>query len=163
MTASDVAILPLAALAKMDNAELFRQSFENWGTTSPRILWPLLILLAVVLALMTVMWGVERRRRRGGRPATRPIAVFRALARELGLTWTDQWLLIRIAHHQKLPTPMTLLLAAGTLDHHARQYAMSINLLRRSLALNRAEAIRHRLFGVTPGTPAVLPAGAEPA
>src|SRR5690606_27778682 len=88
------------------------------------------LFLALVGALSLRHWWRTRRER------PTPVLTFMALARQLGLSLSDQWLLIRLSMRQKLPTPITLVLSPGTLRHHARAAAARLG-HRRSAKLMR--------------------------
>lgn len=79
---------------------------------------------------------------------TRPLLTFHRFARQLGLSWMDQWLLWRIAHQQHLPSPLTLILSPLTLRHHAAVFLsdLEISRPRRSAIMLRVAAMRRAMF-----------------
>jgi len=99
---------------------------EQWSFSAKHLM-PVTPILVVVVLLTTVMiligcWrsGIFRRLR----PTS--LQIFRQVIHDLGLARGEVSLLIRIAHHQHLPSPLTLMLSAATLEHHAQAYAQSI-------------------------------------
>ncbi|MGB0766389.1 MAG: hypothetical protein ACPGYV_01620 [Phycisphaeraceae bacterium] len=81
------------------------------------------LLLVGVGATLTAIVVVSLRRRwlkRQENPS--PFVLFSAIARKAGLNWKDRLLLVRIAKANRLPTPITLLLARGALRHYAEAY-----------------------------------------
>ena len=83
--------------------------------------WELLV--TGIGALLVVIMVVSLRRwwqRRHVDPS--PMELFGAIARKAGLTWRDRLLLWRIARACKLPTPIALLLARGSLRHYGDLY-----------------------------------------
>jgi len=106
-------------------------------------------LLFAVLALFTLsllaMWLFRRYQERHLR--SRPMQTFNHLAAELGMTLADQWLLVRIARAENLPSPLTLLLSHATLHHHAHSYAQRLSPRRRARIRRTLHALTETLFG----------------
>ncbi len=98
----------------------------------------LLMLLLVVLSM--------RKLRDRAEASSAPMLVFRRVAEHAGVSLSDQWLLIRIARQQQLPTPLALLLSPGTLMHHGAAYAAGLSDRRRRVTLIRLDALRQELF-----------------
>lgn len=79
-----------------------------------------------------------------------PLLIFNRVAGRCELGLSDQWLLWRIARHQSLPTPLTLMLARSTLGHHGRAFVKSRAPWRRAPLMGRLEQIRRTLFADCP-------------
>jgi len=124
------------ALDRPPRDEVFRQLAEHWDGQAVLPLPWVLIALALLLLLLSGLSVAHWWRRRDSRPA--PWRVFRRVTDELGLEWSQRWLLWRIARRQELPTPLTLLISPGTLTHHAEAYAAACG-------ARRAEAVRDRV------------------
>jgi hypothetical protein len=120
---------------KLDSGELLR-------------LTPMIIVFGAILGTIALIhaWRWIQKRRR----APAPVRVFHRISDELGLTWKDQLLLIRIAHQQVLPSPLALLLSPRTLDHHGSSYVESLTDRQRDKAASRVQSIHQRLFGSAP-------------
>lgn len=76
-----------------------------------------------------------------------PTVLYSAIARKAGLGWRDRFLLWRISRAFNLPTPITLMLARGTLRHYSTLYLSNrsgYTTQRTGLRLARIEAT---LFG----------------
>ena len=104
----------------------------------------LLLLLISSLSLYR-LWRTRDQR-------STPLLVFHRLAKQFGLSLRDQWLLYRIARQQTLPTPLTLMLARDTLEHHARAYAQGHTSARAQTLSQHIDTIAHTLFGDAPTT-----------
>jgi len=85
-----------------------------------------------------------------------PIRTFNRLARGLGLSLSDRWLMARIAYQQQLPTPLTLVLSGKTLSHYAHLYARSLSTHRHAKVMARVGAIHRTLFA-EPSQPVETP------
>ena len=98
---------------------------QHWSSNSAQLIptrWMLgLVVLAVGVLLVWLV--VERVRRRY--PRVTPLMIFYDLGDELGLSLGDRWLLFRVAHSQRLETPLTLVLSPGTLEHYGERYAQT--------------------------------------
>lgn len=95
--------------------------------------------------LMLAIWGWRRSRQSHLRSA--PMAVFHRMANHLNLDLQQQWLLVRIARQQALPTPLTLMLSDATLAHHAGEYARQAPPRKQRDLSARVAAISRTLFG----------------
>lgn len=115
---------------------------EHWGQTT----LPLSIIL-ISVGLVAILLGVLSAMRvyRSRRQRSMPLVTFHRLARGCGLSLTDQWLLWRVARHQALPTPLTLMLSTRTLHHHVRQYLTECSRPKQKRVLHRTGAIRTQL------------------
>jgi hypothetical protein len=126
--------------------ERARHIFGNWPQSNDvfpasTLGWILLALLMVLLAIWLKQWYKNR-------PIDpTPNRLFRKLARQLQLGLWDQWLLLRIAREQQLPSPLTLLLSRSTLLHHGSAYAAEVVAVRSPWIRKRVEKIAVRLFG----------------
>jgi len=107
--------------------------------------WPVLLGFAVLLILIAVLY--VRRLHQLRQLQSLPLATFVQIATALNIALTDQWLLLRIARHDALSTPLTLLLSPTTLRHHAQHYLSSIAVWRRTRASRRLGAIEQMVFG----------------
>lgn len=101
-------------------------------------------LLSVIGLVVGSLWLRDHWRSRHVRSA--PLLTFIYVARTLGLSPADCWLLIRIARQQNLPSPLTLILSDNTLQWHGRQYADSVVPFRRSALQRRLRTISACLF-----------------
>ncbi len=137
--------LPLAAVLADARLEHLHAIRNHWGDLLVPLTWAggVAAVAGVLLAAVALHHWL---RRRGQEP--RPRAVFRAVARRLGLSLAEQWLLIRIARAQSLPGPLTLLLSRRTLRLHARRWAADLPVSRRRSVLRRVREVRRRLVGV---------------
>ena len=106
-----------------------------------------LLLVGLGLILITIV-GVSLRRwwlARQDDPS--PLVLYSAIARKAGLSWSDRFVLWRIARASQLPSPIALLLARGALRHYANNFARRLtprSAQRLQARLNRIEA---ELFG----------------
>ncbi len=120
---------------------------QQWQLTGKDLipLWPLLIALAVALGVLLYL----RVRRRGGLRGMRakPITIFYSVLEKSGLNVADKKLLVRLAHQQELPGPLTLLLSQGTFNHHTAAYLESIDPDRRDKLNERINRVRRVVFG----------------
>ena len=99
------------------------------------------------LLLGTVIAGLWAwRRYRAGSIKSTPMMIFHQLARGLGISATDEWLLIRISHHESLPTPLTLLLSPTTFEHHTHAYLNTLPDKRRSRVATQVTGLKRFLF-----------------
>ena len=96
----------------------------------------------VIVVISTISWY---RRHKTRHLRSHPSAVFRRAAREARLSFSQQMLLWRIARQQALPTPLTLLLSATTLRHHASAYASTKSKEAEQMVLAHVEEIRNRM------------------
>ena len=117
-------------------AEQVMQSFGDGWVLPPG--WVFICVLGIA-ALLFGLWGWQRRQRRAADPDA--LDVYDDIARRIRLPHADRSLLVNIAAHQKLPSPLTLLLSSATLTHHGRYYV-------ESLPAWRQPAVRARLSGV---------------
>ncbi len=100
----------------------------------------LLVVLAILLPMAAHHYYRQRRLR------AKPLATFQRVAGDIGLSLRDRWLLLKIARHEALPSPLTLLLSRATLHHHARQYAQGLVVSRRLKVMRRVAALRQMLY-----------------
>jgi len=101
-------------------------------------------ILAAIAAVSLYRWW----QRRNDDPT--PLVLFSAIARKAGLSWGERLLLWRIARRQKLDSPIALLLARGTLRHHANLFAQHLSPRGKDQLTHRIEKLSERLFGPTP-------------
>ena len=116
---------------------------HHWGDLLVPLTWAGSV-AAVAAAVLGAVALQHWLRKRGREP--QPVAVFHAVARRLGLSWAEQWLLLRIARAQALPSPLTLLLSRRTLRVHAGRWAAELPVSRRRGVLRRVRRVRQRLM-----------------
>lgn len=144
----------------LDNAELedgrleriakgvFQDAFQHIGDTFP--VTAAILVCAGLLLLMAAAWGWQRHKQRHLR--SEPMLTFHQVAGSMGLSLKQQWLLVRIARGEALPTPLTLMLSSATLTHHARRFAESTGTRRPSAIGDEVASIGRVLFGKSPAT-----------
>ena len=99
------------------------QISEHWGSRQViAVEWVLVaagLLLLIIAALSLRSWWMTRHLRAS------PLRVFNQVAVKCGLTARERLLLWRIARHQGLPSPLTLMVCPITFGHHGRAYCRS--------------------------------------
>jgi len=130
-------------LSRDEYAQVMRDTFGGNKFDVP--VSGLLMTLGALVCLLVVLYLIKKWKRR--REQSRPINVFKRVAKRVGIHPADQHLLMRIARHQNLPSPLTLLLSATTLRHHAHYYAEAQPARQRTQIMSRIAAIRRDLFG----------------
>ncbi len=127
------------------SALFWREASKHWGSDAVTpVHWIVIaagILLTFLGLLLVVRWWHRRHLR------SHPWGVFHHVAGAVGLSWSDRWLLMRIARQQKLPTPLTLVLSGRTLRMHGRAFAAVQPPWRRAVIMQRVASIRRDLFG----------------
>ena len=118
---------------------------QRGGDTIP-IGW-FFVAAAALAASVGAVWCARWYRRHRARPG--PLWIFHSVARAIGLNLGDQWLLIRVARQQQLPSALTLLLSPGTLAFHGADYAKSVAPQRREAMQRRLAEVAHGLFSRT--------------
>lgn len=124
------------------------EMFANWqwiNNSDPLMspLWAVVamsVIVLVMLVLKIMKWRRSHDRQDG------PLLVFHQIAKQLELDITTQWLLIRVAQQQNLPTPLTLLICDSTFTHHAKAYIKSLPDHRQKTTLDQLSRTRHHLF-----------------
>ena len=106
---------------------------------------PVAIALGILL-LFAGIYQLVRMLRKPGATKSMKRTVFTALADELGLSIRQQWLLVRVAQQQALPTALALLLSADTYTHHSRKYVQHLPPKAGEVANHQLDAIRRRVF-----------------
>jgi len=101
--------------------------------------------VAVGLVCVAGAW-VAWRRYRTRDQRSHPGAVFRHIARRVGLGWFDRRLLTSIAREQQLPSPITLLLSSATFSHHADAHAQDMPTARAARFHARCARLKRSLF-----------------
>ena len=119
------------------------KNFDSSGAMNWR--WIAVAGSAVALVVLG-LWLWKRSQSRDLRTA--PILTFRRVAAALGLGLSDQLMLIRIARHEALPSPLTLVLSPATLAHHASHYTERLSPPLRPHVLARVASISTALFGM---------------
>ncbi len=75
-----------------------------------------------------------------------PYVIFHRLAHANGLSIAQEWLLIRLARRQNLPSALTLILSGDTLAHHARAVAADTPPRRGRVMLKHVNRVHQILF-----------------
>jgi hypothetical protein len=120
------------------------KNFDSSGAMN----WSWIAVAGTGVALILLgLWLWQRSRSRHLRTA--PILTFRRVAAALGLGLSDQLMLIRIARHEVLPSPLTLVLSPATLAHHATHYTEHLSAPQRPDVLSRVANLSKALFGET--------------
>jgi len=134
------------AIGQSDRLDALREYFVKGDPSS---VWPGLPWLGAVAAmLLALLWIAHvrwERPRRAARP--HPHRLFGKLLRELGLPFSDRFLLRRIARHARLDNPSLILLSPQLMARYAHRWAGLIaadGLKRRGLS--KTDAICRRLF-----------------
>jgi hypothetical protein len=135
--------------APTDPSEFVREIARHWNGGGMVDLSAGVLVFAGVVLLVLALWMWKRHR--GEDAPSRPMAVFRRVAGKVALSIGEQVLLTRIARQQKLPTPLTLLLSSGTLQHHGQRYAESLPESQRRNALARIARVGRKVFGDASG------------
>jgi hypothetical protein len=135
MHALPITILLLASRSRLENLQReFQQGF------SPEGLRQLTLFLASLGAAALLLWGAAHwLQRRGGMSANRPLGLFLRLSKAHGLSWSDRWLLWRLARSHRLRAPARLFLEPERFDASRLPPA-----LRRHAP--RLEGLQERLF-----------------
>ena len=105
----------LTNVSPSDVSDKFNQGIQH------DIPWELL-LVGIGVTLTAIVIVSLRRRWQGRHQDPGPMVLYSAIARKAGLGWRDRVLLWRISKTFDLPTPITLLLARGTLRHYRELY-----------------------------------------
>ena len=119
---------------------------NEWRLSSDSLLSLKPFLIAVVISAVVLaavwMWrnGKLLRLRSGS------VQIFHDVVKGFGLTATDKWLLIRVAHQQDLPSPITLILSESTFEHHTQAYTSSVSSYQRTKIKPKMDRIRHLIF-----------------
>lgn len=110
--------------------------------------WAVLFTIAGLTAVLAT--GVSLHRRlKAGPDGLAPRSAFLRYSKRLGLNWRDRLLLWRVARAAKLPTPLALLVASGTLYHHGRQFAAGLSANRRQAVHKHLAAIQRQAFSAS--------------
>ncbi|MBI1338379.1 MAG: hypothetical protein GC164_15665 [Phycisphaera sp.] len=134
---------PARSWGGLENAtDVFKPEYFNGNL----LINPLHFVFGVTGVLLLVLAFWLRRRHQTRHERSAPIRIFHDVARQLGLSWPQQWLLFRIAKENHLPSPLALLLSGSTLNHYARLYAQNVTAYRRLKFLEEVRAIKHKLF-----------------
>ncbi len=111
----------------------------------------LLIAAGAILLLLSALSIVNWWKHRGEH--SHPLLVFSSTAHVVGLSYRQRWTLLRMAHHQSLASPLTLMLSPTTFDHYAKGYLVSRLSWRREPARRQLNSIRTALFSDLPHPP----------
>jgi hypothetical protein len=136
--------------AQHNRSESFREGFRSRGTTGHDDVY---LGLLIVAALVAGMWAISRlvglRRKRRGYNS--PWRLFWALCKAHRLSWSDSWLLRRVARNQGLRDPGRLFLEAQLWEekHLGPRFA---------LEHPRLKALRNQIFRAAAPNAPVEPA-----
>lgn len=143
-----VSTFPVSLLQARESGKLadWRVLKDNWSFTGKHLMpaWSFFIIATILILVIMSLW--LWRRYQTGQLRSSPLMIFHHVARRRGLSLADQWLLIRIAKHQSLPTPLTLLLSSRTLRCHASHYVRDLRPTRRGQARRRIDALDRTLY-----------------
>jgi hypothetical protein len=153
-------------LAEHSRSESFRESFRTRGATGHD---DMLLGLLIVATLVAGMWAVSRllglRRQRRGHNS--PWRLFWALCKAHHLTWSDSWLLRRLARDQRLHDPGRLFLETERWEEknlgprfaqqHGRLNALRAQIFGTAKAKVVAEPVARSSRPATPSTPPLFP------
>ena len=99
------------------------------------------IVFVLLSTVSIVQWWKHRHEH------SHPWLIFMSTARFAGLGFREQWTLFRIAHQQKISSPLTLMLSPGTFDHHVKAHLDTCPGWRREARRRTSQSIRDHLFG----------------
>ncbi len=135
----------LAALSQNDRwSQTVRYFVDHWHSDRLMSVRTILGLLTGLLLVLFVLRMWQRHKTQASR--ARPAATFLAVAWSLRLRWRDQWLLLRVARQQRLPSALTLLLSPATLQHHAQRYVATLARHRRPSMHTRMSGLHRTLY-----------------
>jgi hypothetical protein len=103
------------------------------------------LVLTVVAVLLLIRWLVERTRVL--RRQMTPVRPFLRVAEDISLDWTSRWWLMRVARHNGLRSPLTLLMSRQTMRHHVRRYADRFPADRAERIMGQLQRVERRVFG----------------
>ena len=101
---------------------------------------------AAGLACIAAAWFAWRRHQTR-HLRSHPGAVFRHVARQVGLGWLDRRRLADLARARSLSSPITLLLSPETFAHHADAHAAELPLSRATRFRGQCDRLGRRIFG----------------
>lgn len=139
---------PKPVIAKPDLSVVSQHASDTAGLIPTH--W-LLIAAGVVLLILSGLSIANWWKHRGEH--AHPLLVFSTTAQLAGLSYRNQWTLLRMAHHQSLRSPLTLMLSPDTFDHHARAYLDSRLNWRQEPVRRQLQSIRETLFSDLPNPP----------
>lgn len=120
--------------------------WDQRGGDTLSMVWFFIAAAGLVASVGTV-WLARWYHRHHARPS--PLWIFHGVAQAIGLNLADQWLLIRVAKQQQLPSALTLLLSPDTLAFHGADHIRSIAPPRREAMRRRLAKVAHSLFSRT--------------
>ncbi len=136
---------------------------RNWGELPEVVSWEVLsqqwrlrssdlipiesVIVVVTFLTTAFVMMLYWRRRRMQKPKQAPGKLLSQVVEGFGLTSADIRLLVRVAHQQELPSPITLLLSEATFDHHIHQHVESGHTRAKKRIQSRLDRIRQILFG----------------
>ena len=136
---------PAWLLAQSSDRASLREIREGFREARWEMPWQAMALvlgatLLVLAAISARRWWLHRYDQPG------PAMLFSAIARKVGLSWTDRLLLWRIARHAELSSPIALLLARGALKTHAQAYYSRMRPHAKQRTARRIDAIHAILY-----------------
>ena len=129
----------------VDLSEVSRSIVEGRGDVPFNLLLLALGLFLLLLSGVSLFRAVT-----GGRWRKRPSWLAWQLARRVGLSFGELWLLHRIARHETLPSALVLMLSPSTLEHHSQQFTHGMSGDAKARYRAKIERIRHKIFGDMP-------------
>lgn len=121
---------------------------KHWKLSTEDLNIPLWPLVAAGVMIAGVVLGVWAWRQFGGASScSAGVMTFHRIAKQIGVSLGDQWLLFRISQRQSLATPLTLMLSRGTLQHHGKEYLAHLGPRRRARVGARIRGLETLLFG----------------
>lgn len=117
-----------------------------WPKDSTLPARPIMLVAAVLVGVLLArqLWlGGKRVYER-----LKPTRAFHEIAEQLGLGWSDQLWLWRLARRESLSSPLALLVCRSTLMHYARQQADRLTATQGETTMARAGRISAILFPV---------------
>ena len=163
-------VISCILFAESNRSESFREGFRNRGTAAHD---DVLLGLLIVAALVAGMWAISRLvnlRRRGG--YNNPWRLFWALCKAHHLSWSDSWLLRRVARDQCLRHPARLFLEAQRWEEkklgprfapvYSRLKSLQNQIFGTGVAKAAEEAAVRRTRAVAPSSPPLFPALPSP-
>lgn len=142
-------VVPILAVRDLTGAQPVSWSRlqQQWQLSSDGLLalTPVIVAMVACGVVLAVWWLWRSDVRRRLRAV--PVQVFLDVVHGLGLSRAQQWLLIRAAQQQGLPSPLTLVLSEATFEHHTQAYTQSVRAGRRPQVVARLRRAHRVLFG----------------
>jgi hypothetical protein len=139
---------PILAQA-IDRQVYLRSMHERFSNSNPNIWWEILLGVAILGGIVALVWVAWLWQRRRAEPAeARPLALYRQVLAQTGLSAGEVWRLKRLATIVRMPQPTAALISPELYDQAVEQYCASRGIFgSRRGAANQFAAIRARIFG----------------